>query len=116
VISSFSDFKGKVQVTASMWVSFVKHLFDRSSTFYLRAPSNVVIGNCLSGMLSERQWANRMLVGAQATFPRSISSMFYFSNPTAMDYAKDRLFPLKDRWETVAKILMVDSDLAGRFF
>jgi hypothetical protein len=91
-----------------MWVSFVKHFFDRSSTFYLRAPSNAVIGNCLSGMLSEPEWANRKHVGAQATFPRSISSMFYFSNPTAIDYAKDRLFPLKDRWETVAKTLMVD--------
>ena len=95
-------------ITASMWVSFVKHLFDRSFTFYLHAPSNAVIGNCLSAMLSVREWTNRKLVGAQAPFQWSISSMFYFSNPTAIDYAKDRLFPLKDRWETVAKILMVD--------
>jgi hypothetical protein len=34
--------------------------------------------------------------------------MFYFSNPTAIDYAKDRLFPLKTIWETVDKIPMVD--------
>jgi len=88
--------------------------YPLSSTFFealhfnLRAPSNVVIGNCLAGMLSVREWATRKLVGAQATFPRSISSISYFSNPTTIDYAKDRLFPLKALWETVDKIPMVD--------
>lgn len=89
------------------------------SKFYiltLAYPPNAVIGNCLSWMLSARERATKKLVGAQAAFPRPIFSIFNSRIPTATDYAKDRLFPLKDKWETVDKILMVDTELAGRFF
>ena len=89
------------------------------SKFYILTfayPPNAVIGNCLSWMLSAQERATKKLVGAQAAFPRPIFSIFNSRIPTATDYAKDRLFPLKDKWETVDKILMVDTDLAGRFF
>jgi len=44
-------------VAASMWVSFVKHFFCRSSTFNLRLFPKGVIEYCLAGMLSVREWA-----------------------------------------------------------
>ena len=41
---------------------------------------------------------------------------FLILEPNGIDYTKDRLFPLKARWETVDKILMVDSIwLVGSF-
>jgi hypothetical protein len=58
-------------------------------------------------MLSVRKRATKKLVGAQVAFPQPIFSIFISQIPTAIDHAKDRLFPLKVIWETVAQILMV---------
>jgi hypothetical protein len=56
-VSCAPQLKPSIKYTCFYVGILCQALFFEALHFYLRAPSNVVVGNCVAGMLSVREWA-----------------------------------------------------------